>query len=362
MGKMVTDTLAKMGIESRLFQNVTEGIEQWPMVLIIGDTALLEKYDVFFHSLGRNKPLVLFWYLEPLGPENMSQAAWRFGKRLANCYWPKILPAGLSRFFHSHQPGQKPSTNYAINLVRAVLAWRLKKQIEWDCGHRYSNFDSKNLFFMMHRARQFNEHFNNPWIDRVFTSAPSRKEHIEQLGIPAEFVPVGWHPMWGQYQNLPRDIDIVFLGNIRKKGDHRARVIQIAQKQLAKKGYSITVVDRDCFGPSRTELLNRTKILLDVVRAPWEIPGMRLLIGMSCGALVISCGFTGDAGPYQAGVHFIEAEPETLADTLVHYLVNEDHRRAFADAGRKLVTETVTMENSLCQILKHAAEPKREIV
>jgi hypothetical protein len=212
----------------------------------------------------------------------------------------------------------------------------------------------------MYRARQFAEHFNAPWIDRVFTSALSRKKHIEQMGIPAEFVPVGWHPTWGQYQNLPRDIDIVFLGNIRKRGDHRARIIRTAQTQLAKKGYSITLTDRDCFGPARTELLNRTKILFDVVRAPWEIPGMRLLIGMSCGAMILSCGFAGDAGPYQAGVHFIEAGSEKLADTLVHYLKNEDQRRTIADAGRKLVTETLTMENSLRRILVCAAPLKSE--
>jgi hypothetical protein len=147
LGQMVVDTLTRMGIETRLFQTNTEGIERWPAILIIGDTSLLKKYDAFFCGLGQNKPLVLFWYLEPLGPENMSQAARRFGKRLADCYWPKILPAGFDCFFHSHQPGQKPRTNYVINLIRTVLAWRLKKQIEQDCGYRCPNLDSLNLFY-----------------------------------------------------------------------------------------------------------------------------------------------------------------------------------------------------------------------
>jgi hypothetical protein len=356
MGQMVVDTLTRMGIETRLFQKNTEGIERWPAVLIIGDTALINKYDVFFRRLGSNKPLVLFWYLEPLGPGNMSQTARKLGNHLADCYWPKILPADLGRFFRSHQPGQKPRKNYAINLIRTVVAWKLKKQIEQDCGYRCPNLDSRDLFFMMYRSRQFVEHFINPWIDGVFTSTPSRKEHIEQLGIPAEFVPVGWHPMWGHYQNLVRDTDVVFLGNIRKKNDHRARVIRTAQKQLALKGHSIKVIDGDCFGRTRTELLNRTKILLDVVRAPWEIPGMRLLIGMSCGAMVMSCGFRGNAGPYRPGIHFIEAGPETLVDTLVNYLKNENQRSIIAEAGRKLVMETLTMENCLNRILEQAAK------
>jgi len=358
MGRMVTDTLEKMGLETCLYQKIMEGMESWPAILIIGDTSLLKKCDSFFRSLGDKKPLILFWYLEQLGPGTMSATAKKLGKRLAACYWPEILPLGLGCFFRSHQASQKPRTNYVIHLIRNILAYRLKKQIERDCGHQCLNLDGNNLFYMMYRARDFAEHFKNPWVDRVFTSAPSRQEHLEQLDIPAEFIPVGWHPIWGQYNNLQRDIDIVFIGNIQKRWDYRGRIIQMAQKQLAAKGYAITITDRNCFGQTRTDLLNRSKIVLDIVRAPWEIPGMRLLIAMSCGALVVSCGFAGNAGPYRAGAHFIEAGPEKLTETLLYYLKNEDQRKTIADAGRLLVTETVTMEKSLCQMLNLAAKAR----
>jgi hypothetical protein len=352
LGKMIIDAMTRAGVQCHLFQDCSEEIAHWPVLLIIGDTALLARYDSFFRSLGDRKPFVILWYLEQLGPGNMSQAARQLGMRLADCYWPKILPAGLRRIFRTHAPGQKPHTNFVTNFIRSAVCRRLKKQLEQDCGYRCCSLDNLNLFYMMYRSKEFLEHFRNPWVNRVLTSAPSRKEHLEQLGIPAQLVPVGWHPSWGEYLNSPRDIDVVFLGNVRRRGDCRSVILRNTQKQLSKKGLSITMTDRNCYGQTRTSLLNRSKILIDIVRAPWEIPGMRLLIAMSCGAMVLSCGFAGDASPYVPGTHFINTDPTKLADTIVYYLEHEKLRQEIADAGRKWVTETVTLENSLTQILR----------
>lgn len=353
-GQMVTDVLNRMHIRTQLFQKCIAGVENFQAVMIIGDVSLLEKYETFFRGLGNRKPLILFWYLEPLGPARMSFAAKHIAKKLASCFWPNVLPLGLSRFFHPADAGRKPKTNYIINRMRDYYGWRLKRRIVREGGYDCRNLDSRDLYWMAFRAEQFRRHFENPYVDLLFTSTPSRQQHLENDGIFSTVVPVGWHPTWGHKLNIQRDIDIVFLGHLRKKDDRRARVIAAAQKQLAAAKYSITVIDKDCFGQQRTELLNRTKILLDVVRTPWEIPGMRLLIGIGCGALTVSCGFVGDAGRYQEGLHFVNASPKTLVHTLLFYLRNDNCRQEIIDKGQRLLHEKLTMEHSLQTIISEA--------
>ena len=338
-GHMVTDALTRMGIKTALFQDTTEGLDRWPAVLVIGDVYLLEQYDAYFRGPGEQKPYVLLWFLEFLGPGRMSEATMRLGKRLAHCYRSPRLPDFL------------PRSGPLCAVLRIVYGELLKRRIEQDLSCRCENLTGRDLFLMMYRTERLVRHFKAPWVNKLITSMVSRKEHLRHYGIDAEVVPVGWHPLWGQYQDKTRDIDIVFLGHRRRRGERRSSVLRSVQKKLASHGYSVTVVDRNCYGQQRTDLLNRTKILLDVVRAPWELPGMRLLIGLSCGALVVSAGFSGDSSPYRNGTHFVAAANDTLADTLLYYLKNEDARRTIAAAGRSFVTQTLTLENTLRSLL-----------
>lgn len=342
-GPMVIETLSRMGVETALFQNTTDGLDRWPAVLMIGDVFLMDRHDAYFRSLTAHKPRVLFWFLEPLAPDRTSKRTRDWARRLGSLY-RKPRP-----------PGFKPKSNAVIDILRRVCVKRLKHGIERDTAMSCTDMDDSYLFFMMYRINRLLRHFKNPWIDKILTSTVSRREHLKQCGIDADFVPVGWTPAWGRFHDVPRDIDVLFLGHRHKKIDCRTRVIAAAQEMLAPLGFSVTVVDRDCYGQQRTDLLNRTKILLDVVRAPWELPGMRLLIGLSCGALVVSSGFSGDGSPYRPGTHFVAADKEALADTLLYYLNNEDARRAVADNGREFVTRSLTLENSLRAVLAESS-------
>jgi glycosyltransferase involved in cell wall biosynthesis len=147
--------------------------------------------------------------------------------------------------------------------------------------------------------------------------------------------------------SLKRDVDVLFLGHLHKKRCRRTSILKSVKETLQARGYNLKIVDKDCFGQERTKLLNRTKILIDIVRMPWEIPGMRLMMAISCGAMVISTGFKGDPFPYILNKHFVDVDTDQFADTIVYYLQNDSERYKISREAQRFVNEQLTLENNL---------------
>ena len=91
---------------------------------------------------------------------------------------------------------------------------------------------------------------------------------------------------------------------------------------------------------------------MDLVRLPWEMPVMRLLMSMGCGAMVVS-DWTGDPAPF-ARDHLVQADTRDLASTVVHYLEHDEDRRRIARAGHRFVTQELTLAGSVRRILAEA--------
>lgn len=121
------------------------------------------------------------------------------------------------------------------------------------------------------------------------------------------------------------------------------------QHQLARHRRKLTVVRR-AFGVARTKLLNRTRIMLVLLRTPHDMPAMRLLLGMACGTLVV-CEKCVGTGAFRSGEHFVMAELERLPEVIDHYLTHEDERCQTARWGHQFVTRELTIENMLCRLL-----------
>jgi glycosyltransferase involved in cell wall biosynthesis len=94
-------------------------------------------------------------------------------------------------------------------------------------------------------------------------------------------------------------------------------------------------------------------VVLNPVKFPWDYPGMRLLMALGCGALVVS-EHCDDTAPYEAGRHFVTAAPDALADTILHFLEHEDERAAIAEAGRRFVTEELTIDRTVDALVEAA--------
>lgn len=171
---------------------------------------------------------------------------------------------------------------------------------------------------------------------------------LARHGLPAVQIPLGHHPQFGSDLGLKRDIDVVFLGSLRDR--RRRRIIAALFKAFARKGIRTVIRDGSeehgyVFGEERTQLLNRAKILLNVMRKPWDDPLVRMLLAAPNGAMLISEEvLSSSTGPFRKGEHFVEADVEALPDTIDFYLNNEVLRAQIAERARAEVTQKLTMK------------------
>jgi glycosyltransferase involved in cell wall biosynthesis len=272
------------------------------------------------------------------------------GQMLARFDWPDLLTENfpsLKKLIPSRPPARKPHKSFVFSLLRAITSTFLKKKMTTSLGCDCPLIDSRDIYWMSFRYELFRRNFKQPWIDFVFTSTVSRKKLLNKSSINATLLPVGYHRSWGYNMSLERDVDVLFLGHLHKKRGRRVKILNNLKDSLKANGYELMIVSNDCFGQERTKLLNRTKILIDVVRMPWEIPGMRLMMAMSCGAMVISTGFKGDPFPYILNKHFVDVDMEQLAEAIVYYLQNDSERCKIAQEAQQFVNEQLTLENNL---------------
>src|SRR4051812_327775 len=121
---------------------------------------------------------------------------------------------------------------------------------------------------------------------------------------------------------------------------HRDRLLTKLLEDLSRRGIAVQRFD-NLWGQERIEVLNRTRILLNLLRHPRDFTGHRLLLGAANKALVVSEPM--DDEPLQPGRHMIQAPVEELADRIVYYLEHEDERRRITEAAYELATTRLTM-------------------
>jgi len=275
----------------------------------------------------------------------MTKKAHRYGLLLAGCDRKKINPL-LLRIFKSLVPAHRKILTY----LRRFPANAFKEEMLKSTLQDYENISTSELFRVMNEYWWYRNRFSFSWCDFVFAGTIPRCRFLNDIDIPAGYIPAGYHRRWGKNLQIKRDIDVLFIG--RLKQTCRARLLECIQKKLASRGINIVTVTQDCYTEQRTGLLNRTKIVLDLVRIPWEMPIMRLLMSMGCGAMVVS-NWTGEPRPF-SNEHFVQAELDKIPETIEYYLKNEDKRVAVADSAYRFITEKLTMRNSILQILEQS--------
>lgn len=199
-------------------------------------------------------------------------------------------------------------------------------------------------------ARRLSRLMDEGLIDLLIVSTPSRQAFLAEHGIQAHLVPMGYDPSFGGDMRLAeRDIDVLFLGSLDVPRRRRliSRLREAGVKVEAKGSWH----EKETWGEARTELLNRTKIFLNIQRFPGELSGLRMILGMSNKTLVISEP-TYLPGPYLPGTHWIAATIEQMPAVIAHYLKHEDERERIAQAGHDLVVNEITMEGSTRAVLR----------
>ncbi len=169
-----------------------------------------------------------------------------------------------------------------------------------------------------------------------------------ELGIPSTFVPIGYTPTLGRsLAHGGRDIDVLFFGHVSSRRRWLLNKIDAALRQA---GYKLKVIERDCYGDDRTAILNRSKIVLNLHKFPWEFAGQRLLMAMS---LPVLCrlGMGARHNSIQAcRAHVLTARDEELPEILVTLLRDQNR-----DQGTKSF-ETILDFSDTLGILRAAEQ------
>ena len=104
------------------------------------------------------------------------------------------------------------------------------------------------------------------------------------------------------------------------------------------------------FGESPNALLRRTKVVLQVHRLPGTFIGIRLVLALAAGAVVVSEPML-EAHPFVPGVHFVHAPLDRLSAETTALLADEPRRRRIVEAGQALLADELTMACCLRRVL-----------
>ena len=184
--------------------------------------------------------------------------------------------------------------------------------------------------------------------DVFVVSTASRKYWLEEHGIESHFVPVGYFPTQGCDLGLERDIEALFIG-IMTDPRHRRAV-----RYLERKGVDITAIGdwtkRGLWGQKRTEMINRSRFFLGLQRHRGELSGVRMILGMANGALVISEPIF-QPEPYVPGRHFVSVPLTEMPEAIRYYTEHRSEADTIAKEGQRFVTTELTIAGSVDRIL-----------
>ena len=229
-------------------------------------------------------------------------------------------------------------------------------------GQRWPRPSVRELAKIALRDRRASDVYSNYFIlrrlisrglpDVLAVTSGERATFLAERGIDAVVAPLGYSATEGRILDLERDIDVLLLGTMNVP--HRRRVV----RDLRGAGVPVMTAgdygDPSLWGESRTELVNRVRIMLSLGRFPGTLGGVRFLIAMACGALVVSDP-PYDPAPYVPGEHFVQASVEDMPSVIERYLADESERLRIAQSAHRFVTTELTMERSFSSLLDAVA-------
>ena len=225
-------------------------------------------------------------------------------------------------------------------------------------GHRWPRLTPRELAKIALRDRRASDVYSNYFTlrrlisrgipDLLAVTSGERAAFLAERGIEAFVAPVGHRTSDGRLLDLERDIDVLLLGMVNTP--YRRRVV----RSLRRAGVPLVTAgdyhDSSLWGESRTELVNRVKIMLSVGRFPGTLVGVRFQIAMACGALVVS-ERPYDPAPYVPGEHFVQASVVDMPSVIERYLADEGERARITQQAHTFVTTELTMERSFASLL-----------
>lgn len=190
-------------------------------------------------------------------------------------------------------------------------------------------------------------------VDRVVVTSRDRGQVLGEHGIGASVVPFGYHPSEAGPLVAPsageRDIAVAIIGyGLRARLGRRSRILARLVPALERLGPVVQL--EGVWGVERDALLRRTRIVLDVQRAPGNFAGLRFLTTLAAGAVLVT-ETVDDPHPFQPDIDHVEASIDELVAAVAELLRDEPRRRGLAEAGQARLLNELSMRRSLERVL-----------
>jgi len=180
-------------------------------------------------------------------------------------------------------------------------------------------------------------------------------------GLPTLAVPWGAIPAWSADLGLERDIDVLWMG--ARASRRRSALLDQVRADLRRRGIEMYVADNEehpfIFAEERTRMLNRAKVTLNLTRTWYDDNFLRFSIVLPNRSLLISERMLAHCDDYVPGTHYVAAPAAQLGETIAHYVTHIAERQRIVDNAYRLVTETLTLKNSVARIMAALAEIAR---
>lgn len=339
----------ELGGEVFLARDGDRSILEADLAILFGMCSAFDASAKLLVDHSTHRPATVLWHVEPLPPGVVPTHAANVAQKLIDCdvsKLPKPLPALVRRI---------PGHGSLVELVRRARCAELARRCHWDSRLLRGPVHAREWYHAVKHAVWLQQRYSDKWCDFVAASTVPRCRVLTQMGIPCEYAPLGYHPVWGTDRGGDRDIEVVFLGHVRRTG--RERLVSRVSRRLARAGVKLVVIDRGCYGEDRTRLLNRARISLDLGRNTWEMPVLRLMVSMACGALVVS-NRPVDPYPFR-DEHLVRVDSESLASAVLEHLRDEPARRRIVEGARRHLTTELAWHSVVSRVLQRAVAERR---
>ena len=283
---------------------------------------------------------VLLWSLDPLPPPGIGAHERERQLALASTRASISHAGGVKARVYRRVP---PS---AKKLVSRALVGRSPYR-SGAARSDVPDFDKQTFY----RLSWIKEQFEGGRIAGVVGTNSAVVAVLDETGVPAWQIPVGYSESMGVDERRERDIDLVYLGNIGAARGDRAARLESVTRALTERGLVVEVPTEAHFGRARSELLNRAKVALNLRSNTWHPELIRFVLSAACGAAVVSDLPVDNCEPFEPGVHFVAASTEELSATVVKVVEQRERREELVARATTLLHRELSMEQTVARFM-----------
>ena len=326
---------------------VPEWVENDGIAKMIGFELEQLGYNPVLFCFDRNIPEEAA-YLLTFGPYNRILPIWQKNARTALSRRPVVI--------HWNTEGM-PDIRIPPMVLRALGAMRSK------IGRmRYSGSGLDRFLYSIRPVSNIDQSFNRyrfhgdyeyacrkGWLHVLADSSHIYSQIRTKIGVPTLYAPWGASQRWYEDLGLQRDIDVLWMGT--RGSQRRSRILDQVFRELKSKGLNVYLGDNEedpfVFGEERTRHLNRAKITLNITRTWYDDNFSRFTMACSNRSLVVSEPVLPHCTEFKENIHYVSAQIEDLATTIMYYLEHEEERKRIVDNAYKLMMTELKFEKSL---------------